>query len=66
MWSCHILLLVPVMIAGLFVLLPWPVALPIAVSIVGVTAMVVHAGAKALSQPAVTGAESMVDMTARR
>ena len=60
MWSCHVLLLVPLLIAGLFLLLPWPVALPIALLVAGVTAMVIHAGVKVLHQRPMTGAEGMV------
>lgn len=62
MWTCHVLLLAPVVIAGLFLLLPWPVALPIATAVAAGTALVVHAGVKALRRTPATGAPSMVGL----
>jgi len=60
MWWCHLLVGVPLVIVGLFSLLPWPLALPIAVVLALGTAAITHYGARALRQPAVTGKEAMV------
>lgn len=59
MW-CHLLLLVPLIIAGLFVFLPWTTALPIAL-LVGVgTAVISYYGWLALRQPVAIGRETIV------
>lgn len=60
MWWCHLLLGVPVVIAALFVFLPWAMALPIALLLGIGTAVIVYHGVRALRQPAVTGKEAMV------
>jgi membrane-bound serine protease (ClpP class) len=61
MW-CYFLLLAPPVIAGLFLLLPWPVAVPIAGVVAVATAMIVYAGVKALRQPLEAGPRSMVGL----
>ena len=63
MW-CHLLLLVPLVIVGLFILLPWPIALPIALAVAALTGAVMQAGARALRQPPVTGAASLIGSVA--
>ena len=60
MWWCHLLLGVPVVIAGLFIFLPWTTALPIALVLGIGTAAIAYYGAQALRQPPVTGREAMV------
>ncbi len=57
---CHLLLGVPVVIAALFLVLPWTAALPIALVLGIVTAVVGYQGARVLRLPAITGPESMV------
>lgn len=58
MW-CHLLLLAPLVIAGLFVFLPWTTALPLGALVAVPTALIVHAGWRAMRQPVVTGAEGL-------
>ncbi len=59
MW-CHLLLGVPLIIAGLFLFLPWTTALPIAL-VLGIAAAVIgYQGARALGRPVSTGQEAMV------
>lgn len=62
MWSCHLLLGVPVVIAALFVFLPWAMALPIALVLAIGTAAIVYQGMRALRQPVVTGKEALVGL----
>lgn len=59
MW-CHLLFLVPLVIAGLFVFLPWTTALPVALLLAAGTALVVYSGWRAMRRPVVTGLEAMV------
>lgn len=63
MW-CHLLFLVPIVIAGLFVFLPWTTALPVALLLAAGTALVVYAGWRAMRRPVVTGLEAMVGVHA--
>lgn len=60
MWWCHLLLGVPLVIAGLFLFLPWTTALPIALVLAIGTAVITYYGAQALRQPATTGKEAMI------
>ena len=60
MWWCHVLLGMPLIIAGLFVFFPWTIALPIAVVLGIGTAAIVYHGARALRQPVVTGKAAMI------
>lgn len=60
MWWCHLLLGVPLVIAGLFLFLPWTTALPIASVLAIGTAVIAYYSAQALRQPAVTGKEAMI------
>ena len=48
------------MSAGLFIVLPWPIALPIALAVSALTGAIMQAGTKALRQPPVTGAASLI------
>lgn len=59
MW-CHLLLLVPLIVAGLFLFLPWTTALPIAGLLGGGTALVVYYAWRAMRQRVVTGLEALV------
>ena len=59
MW-CHLLLLVPVIIAGLFVFLPWTTAVPIALLLGGGTAVIAYYGSLALRQRVATGREALM------
>lgn len=58
MWWCHVL--VPLVIVGLFVFLPWTTALPVALVLGIGTAAIAYYSARALRQPPVTGMEVMV------
>ena len=58
MW-CHLLLLVPVIMAALFVFFPWTTALAIAAPLGVATALIAYAGWRALRQPVMTGAEGL-------
>lgn len=60
MWWCHLLLGVPLVIAGLFFFLPWTTALPIASFLAIGTAVIAYYSAQALRQPVTTGKEAMV------
>ena len=57
--SCHFLLLPPLAIAGLFVVLPWTIALPLAAFVAVPTALIGYGGWQALRQPVVTRAEAL-------
>lgn len=59
MW-CHLLLLVPLIIAGLFVFLPWTAALPISGLLAGGTALIVYYGWLAMRRRVTTGLEALV------
>ena len=59
MW-CHLLLVVPFIVAGLFLFLPWTTALPIAGLLGGGTALVVYYGWRAMRQPVVTGRDALM------
>lgn len=59
MW-CHLLLGVPLVIAGLFIFLPWTTALPISLFLALGTALITYYGAQALRQPVTTGKEAMI------
>jgi membrane-bound serine protease (ClpP class) len=59
MW-CHVLFLVPFVLAGLFVFLPWTTALPIAVVLGVGTAVIISAAWRALRQPVAIGREAVV------
>lgn len=55
----HLLLLVPLVIAGLLALLPWTTALPLAMGLATSTALVVDAVGRAMRRPVVTGAPGL-------
>ncbi len=59
MW-CHLLLLAPVVIAGLFLVLPWTTALPIALVVAAGTVAIVYQGWRAVRQPVATGPEALL------
>ena len=58
MW-CPLLLLAPLVIVGLFVFLPWTIALPLATFVAVPTALIGCAGWWALRQPVATRAEAL-------
>lgn len=58
MWR-HLLLLVPLVIAGLLAFLLWTTALPLAMGLAMSTALVVYAAWRAKGLPAVIGAEGL-------
>lgn len=60
MWWCHLLLGVPLVIAGLFLFLPWTAALPIALVLAIGTGVIVYHSARALRERPVAGKEAMV------
>lgn len=60
MWSCHLVLGVPLLIAGLFFLLPWPVAFPIALLLGIGTAAITYQAARALRRPVITGKAALI------
>lgn len=60
MWWCHLLLGVPLVIAGLFLFFPWTTALPVALVLAIGTAVIAYYSAQALRQPPVTGKEAMI------
>jgi membrane-bound serine protease (ClpP class) len=60
MWWCHLLLGVPLAIAGLFLFLPWTTALPVALTLSIGTAVIAYYSARALRQPPVTGKEALL------
>ncbi len=57
---CHLLLGVPIVIAALLLVLPRATALPIALVLGIVTAVVGYQGARALRRPAITGPDAVV------
>lgn len=59
MW-CHLLLATPLVVAALFLFLPWVMAAPIAVVVAVGAALIAYHGARALRQPLVTGVGAMV------
>lgn len=64
MW-CHPLLGGPLPIVALFLLLPWPIALPASVFVAAGSAGALYAGVKALRQRSLTGPDSMIGLTGR-
>ena len=61
--ACHLLLVMPFVIAGLFVFLPWTTALPLAATLGIGTAAIVHGVVRAHLRPVVTGREALVGAT---
>src|SRR5437879_11035560 len=59
MW-CHLLVLVPVVLAGLFVFLPWTTALPVAVALGVGTTLVISAAWQAMRRQVAIGREAEV------
>ena len=59
MW-CHVLLAMPLVIAGLFVFLPWTTALPLAATLGIATAAIALGVVQAHLRPVVTGREALV------
>jgi membrane-bound serine protease (ClpP class) len=59
MW-CHLLLLMPIAIAGLLWFLPWTTAVPMVAVLVAGTATVIAVAWRATRQPAAIGRESMI------
>lgn len=59
MW-CHLLLGVPLVIAGLLIFLPWTTALPMALVLGIGTAVIIYYVARTLREPIVTGKEAMI------
>lgn len=57
---CHLLLGVPLLIAGLFLFLPWTTALPIALVLGFLTAVIAYQAARTIHQPVTTGQEAMI------
>lgn len=60
MWWCHLLLGVPLVIAGLFLFLPWTTALPLSLLLGIGTVVITYYSARALRQPVTTGKEAMI------
>ncbi len=58
--ACHLVLLVPIITAGLFLLLPWTTALPAAAALAAGTALIVYPTVRALRRPVVTGREALL------
>jgi membrane-bound serine protease (ClpP class) len=56
---CHLLLLVPVIMAALFMVFPWTTALVIAAPMGVATALIAYAGWRALRRPVVIGADGL-------
>ena len=63
MW-CHLLLLLPLIGLGLFVILPLPIALPAYLVLVAISLLVYRSTLQAMHRPVVTGKEAMVGATA--
>ncbi len=63
MW-CHLLLLLPLIGLGLFVILPLPIALPAYLALVAISLVVYRATLQAMHRPVVTGKGGMVGATA--
>ncbi len=61
--SCHLLLAVPVVIAVLFVVLPWTTALPLAAVLAVGTVAIAYPVLRAHLGPVVTGREALVGAT---
>ncbi len=59
MW-CHLLLLAPLLVTGLFWFLPWSTALPLALVVGTGTAVIVYHGWRAVRQPVATGREALI------
>lgn len=63
MW-CHLLLFMPAVGLGLFVILPWEVALPAYAILSGVSLFVYYKIMRAMSQPVQVGREALLGSTA--
>ncbi len=61
---CHLILLLPVISLGLFIVLPFEVALPLYGLVVGISALLYFALWRALRLPIQTGTEGMIDKEA--
>jgi membrane-bound serine protease (ClpP class) len=59
MW-CHLLLAVPLVIAALFLFLPWSTALPLAGALGLGTLVIVYLGVSALRRAVATGREALI------
>jgi membrane protein implicated in regulation of membrane protease activity len=60
MW-CHLLLMSPVFGLGLFLILPWPIALPLYLTIVAFSLLLYAKIAQSMHRPVVTGSEGLVE-----
>ncbi|MBI4014135.1 MAG: hypothetical protein HY359_17590 [Candidatus Rokubacteria bacterium] len=58
--ACHLLLVMPLVIAGLFVFLPWTAALPLAATLAVGTVAIAYPVLRAHLGPVVTGREALV------
>jgi membrane-bound serine protease (ClpP class) len=58
--GCHLLFVIPVVMAALFVVFPLGLALPLAAVLAIATGLIVSVGVTALARPVTTGAEAMV------
>ncbi len=59
MW-CHVLLFSPVWGLGLFLILPWPVALPLYLTIVALSLFLYVKIMQSLREPVLTGREALL------
>jgi membrane-bound serine protease (ClpP class) len=63
MW-CHVLLMSPVIGLGLFLILPWPVALPLYLVIVALSLFLYGKVMQSMRQPVTTGQEGLLGRVA--
>ena len=63
MW-CHVLLFSPVWGLGLFLILPWPVALPLYLAIVALSLFLYVKIMQSMREPVLTGREALLGRTA--
>lgn len=63
MW-CHLLLMSPVIGLGLFLILPWPVALPLYLVIVALSLFLYAKVMQSMHQPVTTGQEGLLGRVA--
>jgi membrane-bound serine protease (ClpP class) len=63
MW-CHLLLMSPVIGLGLFLILPWPIALPLYLVIVAFSIFLYTKIIQSMHRPVVTGRESLLGRVA--
>jgi membrane-bound serine protease (ClpP class) len=63
MW-CHVLLMSPVIGLGLFLILPWPVALPLYLVIVVLSLFLYAKVMQSMRQPVTTGQEGLLGCVA--